>query len=86
MLARMVGSNKTYVHQAFATYGGTNYKNYVNRLRVDFIDFIVIELRSKPNQNLENLFYRGGYRSRTTAGRNFKDIMGISPSDYAVSL
>ena len=83
MLARMVGSNKTYVHQAFATYGGTNYKNYINRLRVDFI---AAELRSKPNQNLENLFYRAGYRSRTTAGRNFKDIMGISPSDYAVSL
>ena len=83
MLSRLVGSNKTYVHQAFATYGGTNYKDYVNRRRVDFI---VIELRSKPNQNLENLFYRAGYRSRTTAGRNFKEIMGISPSDYAASL
>jgi len=83
MLARMVGSNKTYVHQAFATYGGTNYKDYINRRRVDFI---AAQLRSKPNQNLENLFYRAGYRSRTTAGRNFKDIMGISPSDYATSL
>ena len=83
MLARLVGSNKTYVHQAFATYGGTNYKDYVNRRRVDFI---AAQLRSKPNQNLESLFYRAGYRSRTTAGRNFKDIMGISPSDYATSL
>lgn len=82
-LAQMVGSNKTYVHQAFATYGGTNYKDYINQRRVDFI---AAELRSKPNQNLENLFYRAGYRSRTTAGRNFKDIMGISPSDYAASL
>ncbi|MBR1389495.1 MAG: helix-turn-helix domain-containing protein, partial [Prevotella sp.] len=83
MLARLVGSNKTYVHQAFATYGGTNYKDYINRRRVDFI---AAQLRSKPNQNLENLFYRAGYRSRTTAGRNFKDIMGISPTDYAASL
>ena len=83
MLARLVGSNKTYVHQAFATYGGTNYKDYVNRRHVDFI---AAQLRSKPNQNLESLFYRAGYRSRTTAGRNFKDIMGISPSDYATSL
>ena len=83
MLSRLVGSNKTYVHQAFATYGGTNYKDYVNRRRVDFI---AAELRIKPNQNLEDLFYRAGYRSRTTAGRNFKEIMGISPSDYAASL
>ena len=83
MLARLVGSNKTYVHQAFATYGGTNYKDYVNRRRVDFI---ADELRIKPNQNLEDLFYRAGYRSRTTAGRNFKDIMGLSPSDFAASL
>ena len=82
-LALLVGSNKTYVHQAFATHGGTNYKDYVNRRRVEFI---ASELRSKPNQNLESLFYRAGYRSRTTAGRNFKDIMGVSPSDYAASL
>ena len=83
MLARLVGSNKTYVHQAFATYGGTNYKDYINRRRVEFI---AEELQRKPNQNLEDLFYRAGYRSRTTAGRNFKDIMGIPPSDYVASL
>ena len=83
MLARTVASNKTYVHQAFATHGGTNYKDYINRRRVDYI---AAQLRSKPNQNLESLFYRAGYRSRTTAGRNFKEIMGISPTDYAASL
>lgn len=83
MLAQKVGSNKTYVHKAFANHGGTNYKDYINRCRVKFI---ATELKKKPNQNLENLFYRAGYRSRTTAGRNFKDIMGVSPSEYAVSL
>ena len=83
MLAQIVGSNKTYVHKAFAENADTTYNDYINRCRVEFI---AAELRQKPNQNLEDLFYRAGYRSRTTAGRNFKDIMGISPSDYAASL
>lgn len=83
MLARIVGSNKTYVHQAFSENSHTTYNDYINRQRVEFI---AAELRKKPNQNLEDLFYRAGYRSRTTAGRNFKDIMGVTPSDYAASL
>lgn len=83
MLAQIVGSNKTYVHQAFSENSHTTYNDYINRRRVEFI---AAELRKKPNQNLEDLFYRAGYRSRTTAGRNFKDIMGVTPSDYAASL
>jgi len=83
MLAQIVGSNKTYVHKAFSENADTTYNDYINRRRVEFI---AAELRQKPNQNLEDLFYRAGYRSRTTAGRNFKDIMGVTPSDYAASL
>ncbi len=83
MLAQIVGSNKTYVHKAFSENADTTYNDYINRRRVEFI---AAELRKKPNQNLEDLFYRAGYRSRTTAGRNFKDIMGVTPSDYAASL
>jgi len=83
MLAQIVGSNKTYVHKAFSENADTTYNDYINRRRVEFI---AAELRKKPNQNLEDLFYRASYRSRTTAGRNFKDIMGVTPSDYAASL
>lgn len=83
MLAQIVGSNKTYVHKAFSENADTTYNDYINRCRVEFI---AAELRKKPNQNLEDLFYRAGYRSRTTAGRNFKDIMGVTPSDYVASL
>ncbi len=83
MLARMVGSNKTYIHQAFIDHAKSTYNDYINRKR---IDYITQQLHERPNQNLQELFFRAGYRSRQTAGRNFRDMMGMTPSEYASSL
>lgn len=82
-LARLVGSNKTYVHRAFAENARQTYNDYINRCRVDYI---AGQLRQRPNQNLEQLFFAAGYRSRQTARRNFKELMGVTPSEYAASL
>lgn len=83
ILARLVGSNKTYVHRAFAENSQQTYNDYINRCRVDYI---AGQLRQRPNQNLESLFFSAGYRSRQTARRNFKELMGVTPSEYAASL
>lgn len=40
------------------------------------------ELRKAPAQNLQELFFRAGYRSRATASRNFRLIAGCSPSEF----
>lgn len=82
-LAALVGSNKTYVHRAFAENAQQTYNDYINRCRVEYI---ARQLRQKPNQNLESLFFAAGYRSRQTARRNFKELMGLTPSEYAASL
>ena len=82
-LATLVGSNKTYVHRAFAENVRQTYNDYINRCRVEYI---AAQLRQKPNQNLESLFFAAGYRSRQTARRNFKELMGLTPSEYAASL
>ena len=43
------------------------------------------ELKKQPDQSIQELFYRAGYRSRATASRNFQLIAGCSPSEYIAS-
>ena len=42
--------------------------------------------QENPDTDIQSAFFNAGYRSRTTAWRNFKDIMGVSPADYRASL
>ena len=81
-LTRLVGSNKIYVQRAFADHAQTTYNDYINRCRVDYI---VSRLKERPTQNLQELYYAAGYRSRQTAIRNFKAIVGVTPSEYVIS-
>ncbi len=82
-LCRLVGSNKIYLQRAFADHAHTTCAEYINARRVGFI---AEELRRRPNQSLQDLYFWAGYRSRQTAVRNFKELMGVSPSAYAESL
>lgn len=82
-LCRLVGSNKIYLQRAFADNAHTTCAEYINARRVGFI---AEELRRRPNQSLQDLYFWAGYRSRQTAVRNFKELMGVSPSAYAESL
>lgn len=61
----------------------TTCAEYINARRVGFI---AEELRRRPNQNMQDLYFLAGYRSRQTAVRNFKEVMGMSPSAFAESL
>ena len=82
-LSKAVYSNKTYVTRCFRDQLHTSFNDYINRCR---IDFVVSELQRNPNQSIEHLFYEVGYHHYTTGWRNFKRIVGISPSDYVDKL
>lgn len=66
----------------FEQLGFSNYHDMLNRCRVAFI---MEELKKQPDQSIQELFYRAGYRSRATASRNFQLIAGCSPSEYIAS-
>ena len=81
-LARICGSNVPYVSSCIKKETGYGANEYINRKR---IGFVCSSLEKDPAQNLNDVFYDAGYRARTTAWRNFRDIMGISPSEYRFS-
>jgi len=53
---------------------------YINNLRIS--DFI--SLMNNQKMSIKEAFFICGYRSRTTALRNFRLVTGKTPSDYFV--
>ena len=82
LLSRRVYSNRTYVSRAFRDNTGLSFAEYIKHKR---IDYVADQLSRNPNQNIKNLFFDAGYRSYTTAWRQFQELKGVTPSEYAAS-
>lgn len=83
MLCQLLGSNKDYVLRSFRQNADTTFLDYVNSLR---ISYVTEELRRNPLQNQRDLFFNAGFRSKTTAYRNFCKYNGQSPTEFIASL
>lgn len=81
-LARTCGSNVPYIIKCIKKETGYSANEYINRMR---IDHVCRRLEEDPDLNLQEVFFEAGYRVRTTAWRNFRDIVGVSPSEYRFS-
>lgn len=82
-LSEELGSNRTYIGEAFKKFAGCTFSEYITRRR---IEYVVSELKRNPHANLQKTFSHAGYRQRSTAYRNFQKIMGISPTEYIENL
>lgn len=78
-LASKLYTNRTTLAQALHDTGYENYTNYINKLRID--DFLR-HIESGQSSNYQETFFLVGFRSRSTALRNFKKYTGTIPSDY----
>ncbi len=78
-LAIRLGSNRTDLGYAIREQGYDNYTAYINRLRMN--DFMQLARRS-PMTSYQTLFFEVGYRSKTTALRNFRQYYGCTPTEY----
>ena len=80
---QLLGSNKDYVLRCFRQNANTTFLDYVNSLR---IAYVTEELRRDPLQSQRDLFFNAGFRSKTTAYRNFCKYNGLSPSEFTASI
>lgn len=78
-----LGSNRTYVGEAFKKFTGSTFTEYLTKRR---IEYVVSELKKNPHANLQRIFSQAGYRQRSTAYRNFQKIMQVSPTEYLENL
>ena len=75
----MVLSNRTYVSQCLAEHYEGGFKEMINRYRVEAVKNKVDAGSQAP---WNDLFFEVGFRSRSTAWRNFTQYVGVSPSEY----
>ena len=78
-LSRLCATNVTYLNKIIKENTGSSFKDFVNRRRVEVVAGL---LQKDPDTDIQAAFFNAGYRSRTTAWRNFKDIMGVTPTEY----
>jgi len=78
-LASELFTNRTTLAQIMRESGYENYTNYINRLRIN--DFLQ-QIKSGESTNFQEAFFFVGFRSRSTALRNFRQFTGKTPSEY----
>lgn len=79
-LCKLLGTNANYLQKAIKASGYQSYSDMINRIRVNYV---CNELKSGSQDNIQDIFYRAGYRSRVTAWRNFTAITGASPASWS---
>lgn len=79
MLTEKLGTNRTTLSKAIRDNGIESFSTYINKMRIS--DFIFL-VNSQKDISIKEAFFICGYRSRTTALRNFKLFTGKTPSDY----
>ena len=78
-IARIVGPNRTYLQVAAKQKGYMSVMDMIHHVR---IEYVCQQLRTVSSPQIQNIFYDAGYRSRTTAWRNFVNIMGCTPTEF----
>lgn len=78
-LARNLCTNRTTLSTLIQQQGYSGYYEFINRRRIEaFIEAV----SSGTSINVQQLFYEVGYRSRSTATRNFRLYMNCTPGEY----
>lgn len=78
-LARNLCTNRTTLSQLIQQHSHFGYSEFINRRR---IEAFTEAINRGSSVNIQQLFYEVGYRSRSTATRNFRLYMECTPSEY----
>ena len=81
-LAKLVGTNRVYLSQYFLAQG-TNYNAYINGLRIQhFINLYHESAATLHPMTTKELAYQSGFRSYSTFSAVFKQIMGMTATEW----
>lgn len=78
MIAKNLGISKYTISHIFSQKIGCSFNNYVNSLRIGLAQ----ELLNKEDIPIVELSFECGFESPRTFNRAFKDVCGMTPSEY----
>ena len=82
-MSHLCATNVTYLNREIQQQTGGGFKEMLNKKRVADV---AAQLKAQPDLDIQAAFFNAGYRSRTTAWRNFKEIIGQSPAEFKQDL
>lgn len=77
-VARLAGSNRTYVSRFFNGENGTSFFEYVNRLRVEHAASLLLD----SDEKIEVIAEKSGFNSRQSFHRVFYKLRGCTPEAF----
>lgn len=87
MVIKLLGTNKKYLYEAISSNTDNNFRNFINRYRIDHAKRLIEEsIRDKTNSNLSELFNICGFNNTTSFFRTFKSITGLTPKEYSAEV
>lgn len=84
-LATILNSNNVYVSKAIKLNGYTNFSHYLNNCRVGYVKKLIQE-NDLSKITLMYIYTASGFSNQSTFNRVFKQIEGITPSEYIQNL
>lgn len=80
-----LNSNATYISRAIRAKGYRNFNIYINTLRVNHVKVLLRE-QDLTKVTLFSIYTEAGFSNQPTFNRVFKQIEGVTPSDYMKNL
>ncbi|AQW94689.1 AraC family transcriptional regulator [Elizabethkingia anophelis] len=81
LLSSILKTNNNYISKAIRLKGYSNFNNYVNTLRIEYVKKAIQEY-DLGKVTLMYIYIDAGFINQSTFNRVFKKIEGITPSDY----
>lgn len=86
-VTKILGTNQKYLYQAISENSDSNFRNFVNRYRVDEAKKIIKQkILMKEMLNLPEIYFASGFNSSGSFYRAFKSLTGLTPKDYAAEI
>lgn len=79
-LARILGTNTSYLSRGLGAASGENFNAVVNRYRVEEVQRLLAS--SAEGRDLLTLAFEAGFNSKASFNRAFRDLAGMSPSAW----
>lgn len=80
-VAKELATNRAYLQQAVKEHSGMSFHNFINSERIRYAKQLMDE---NPQADKMSILYQAGFRSSSTALRNFKKYAGCTPSEYVL--
>jgi AraC-like DNA-binding protein len=84
LIVTTLGTNKFYLYQAISKNASENFRNIINRYRVDEAKRLIEKMvNDKSLHNIEAIHTEAGFNSPSSFYRIFRNFTGLTPKEYA---